>query len=101
MITPILYLAEPQAEDAGVVEPLSAASGPGSLGTLVRTVGPKLVKSVALTGSDPSYPLGTDVAVAFGAAAAGRRLVKLLHCMLDRDAFATRKRGRVYFRRSH
>ncbi len=33
------------------------------LSTLARLLGPTLVKSVALTGSDPSFPLGTDVAV--------------------------------------
>ena len=35
------------------------------MSTLARMLGPTLVKSVALTGSDPSFPLGTDVAVLF------------------------------------
>ena len=30
---------------------------------MARLLGPSLVKSVALTGSDPSFPLGTDLAV--------------------------------------
>ena len=50
------------AEDAGVVERYQRQLGL-PLSTLARLLGPSLVKSVALTGSDPSFPLGTDVAV--------------------------------------
>lgn len=60
--TPVLRLAQPRAEDAGVVERYQRQLGL-PLSTLSRMLGPSLVRSVALTGSDPSFPLGTDVAV--------------------------------------
>ena len=60
--TPVLRLAQPRSEDAGVVERYQRQLGL-PLSTLARLLGPSLVKSVALTGSDPSFPLGTDVAV--------------------------------------
>lgn len=60
--TPVLRLAQPRSEDAGVVERYQRQLGL-PLSTLARLLGPELVKSVALTGSDPSFPLGTDVAV--------------------------------------
>ena len=60
--TPVLRLAQPRAEDAGVVERYQRQLGL-PLSTLARLLGPSLVKSVALTGSDPSFPLGTDVAM--------------------------------------
>ena len=60
--TPVLRLAQPRAEDAGVVERYQRQLGL-PLSTVARLLGPSLVKSVALTGSDPSFPLGTDVAV--------------------------------------
>ncbi len=60
--TPVLRLAEPRAEDAGVVAQYEQQLGL-PMSTLARMLGPTLVKSVALTGGDPSFPLGTDVAV--------------------------------------
>jgi len=60
--TPVLRLAQPRSEDAGVVDRYQRQLGL-PLSTLARLLGPSLVKSVALTGSDPSFPLGTDVAV--------------------------------------
>ncbi len=60
--TPVLRLAQPRSEDAGVVERYQRQLGL-PLSTVARLLGPSLVKSVALTGSDPSFPLGTDVAV--------------------------------------
>ena len=60
--TPVLRLAEPRAEDAGVVARYERQLGL-PMSTLARMLGPTLVKSVALTGSDPSFPLGTDVAI--------------------------------------
>ena len=60
--TPVLRLAEPRSEDAGVVQRYQRQLGL-PLSTLARLLGPSLVKSVALTGSDPSFPLGTDIAV--------------------------------------
>ncbi len=64
--TPVLRLAEPRAEDARVVRRYEAQLGL-SMSTLARLLGPHLVKSVALTGSDPFFPTGTDVAVLFEA----------------------------------
>jgi hypothetical protein len=60
--TPVLRLAQPRAEDAGVVERYQHQLGL-PLSSVARMLGPTLVKSVALTGSDPSFPLGTDVAL--------------------------------------
>ncbi len=62
--TPVLRLAQPRAEDAGIVERYERQLGL-SMSTLARLLGPKLVKSVAMTGSDPYFPTGTDVAVLF------------------------------------
>ncbi len=62
--TPVLRLARPRSEDARVVAHYS-----WQLGLQVREIsrlfGPKVLKSVALTGSDPYYPTGTDVALLF------------------------------------
>jgi hypothetical protein len=60
--TPVLRLAQPRSEDAGVVARYQRQLGL-PLDSLARLLGPSLVKSVALTGSDPSFPLGTDIAV--------------------------------------
>ena len=60
--TPVLRLAQPRAEDAGVVQRYERQLGL-PMSTLARMIGPTMIKSVALTGSDPSFPLGTDVAV--------------------------------------
>ena len=62
--TPVLRLAQPRSENARVVERYQRQLGL-SMSTLARLIGPKLVKSVALTGSDPYFPTGTDVAVLF------------------------------------
>ena len=56
--TPVLRLAQPRSEDEGVVERYQRQLGL-PLSTLARLLGPTLVKSVALTGSDPLVsPLG-------------------------------------------
>ncbi len=62
--TPVLRLAQPRSEDAGIVKRYERQLGL-SMSTLGRLIGPKLVKSVALTGSDPYFSTGTDVAVLF------------------------------------
>jgi hypothetical protein len=62
--TPVLRLAQPHAENVGVVERYQRQLGL-SMSALARLLGPKFVRSVAVTGSDPFYPLGTDVAVLF------------------------------------
>jgi hypothetical protein len=60
--TPILHLAEPRSEDARTAERYQRQLGLSMAG-LGRLLGPKVAKSVALTGSDPYFRTGTDVAV--------------------------------------
>ena len=60
--TPVLHLAEPRSEDAQTVARYERQLGI-SLGGASRLLGPKLVDSIALTGSDAYYRTGTDVAV--------------------------------------
>mgnify|MGYP001162033064 FL=1 len=62
--TPILHLAEPRSEDARTAERYQRQLGL-SLSGLGRLLGPHVAASVALTGSDPYYRVGTDVAVLF------------------------------------
>ncbi len=62
--TPVLRLAEPRAEDARTIERYQQQLAL-SLSGLGRIVGPQVVKSVALTGSDMNYRTGTDIAVIF------------------------------------
>ena len=65
--TPILHLAEPRSEDAMTAKRYQRQLCL-SLTGFGRLLGPKVVSSVALTGSDPYFRTGTDVAVVFGAA---------------------------------
>jgi hypothetical protein len=62
--TPVLRLAEPRAEDAGTIARYQQQLCM-SLSGLGRIVGPQVVKSIALTGSDLNYRTGTDIAVLF------------------------------------
>lgn len=62
--TPVLRLAQPQTENARVVERYQTQLGL-SMSSIARLLGPQLVQSVALTGSDPFFLTGTDVAVLF------------------------------------
>lgn len=62
--TPVLRLAEPRAEDAGTIDRYQQQLCM-SLSGLGRIVGPQVVKSVALTGSDLNFRTGTDIAVLF------------------------------------
>jgi hypothetical protein len=64
--TPILHLAEPRSEDAGTVHRYQRQLCLSMTG-LGRLLGPKVIKSLALTGSDPYFRVGTDVAVLFEA----------------------------------
>jgi hypothetical protein len=57
-------LAEPRSEDADLVGRYERQLGIG-LNAAGRLIGPAAIKSVALTGSDPYYATGTDVAVLF------------------------------------
>ncbi len=62
--TPLLRLAEPRSENARVVERYQTQLGL-SMSSLARLLGPQFVRSAALTGSDPFFVTGTDVAVLF------------------------------------
>ena len=68
--TPVLRLAEPRSEDARTVKRYQRQLGL-SLTGLGRLLGPHVAQSVALTGSDPYFRTGTDVAVLFEAQNAG------------------------------
>lgn len=60
--TPVLRVMDPRSETARTRERYERQLCL-PLNTLVRLLGPKMVRSVALTGSDPYYRTGTDVAV--------------------------------------
>ncbi len=62
----IFQLAEPRSADAQTLPRYQKQLGLTVSG-LARLLGPKLARSVALTGSDPYFPTGTDVAVLFEA----------------------------------
>jgi hypothetical protein len=62
--TPVLRWAQPRSENVDVVQRYQRQLGL-SLSAVARLLGPKVVKSVALTGSDPYFPMGTDMAVLF------------------------------------
>jgi hypothetical protein len=64
--TPVLRLAEPRSEDARTLQRYERQLGL-SLTGLGRLLGPHAAQSVALTGSDPYFRTGTDVAVLFEA----------------------------------
>ena len=64
--TLLFRIAEPRSEDASVKVRYEKQFGL-SLSGVGRTVGPKIVGSVAVTGSDPYLLTGTDVAVIFAA----------------------------------
>jgi hypothetical protein len=60
--TPLLHFAEPRSENAHVLERYQRQLGL-RLDELCRLAGPQGVRSVALTGSDPYFPMGTDIAL--------------------------------------
>ena len=62
--TPVLRLAEPRSEDARSLARYEQQMCL-SLDAAARLLGPRVAKSVALTGSDPYFRTGTDVAVLF------------------------------------
>jgi hypothetical protein len=59
---PVLRMADPRAEDAQTEQRYQRQLGL-SMTEASRLLGPRLVRSVALTGSDTYFPTGTDVAV--------------------------------------
>lgn len=60
--TPVLEATEPRAEDFGVAQRYRRQLGLQT-SALARMLGPQVIASVALTGGDPYFRLGTDVAV--------------------------------------
>ena len=75
--TVLLEMAETHGEDADVVGRYQRQLGLTLTG-LGRIVGPAVIRSLAVTGSDPYFPTGTDVAVLFETdqpAAASRGIV--------------------------
>jgi hypothetical protein len=60
--TPVLEAAEPRAEDFGVAKRYQRQLGLQAT-ALGRMLGPQVVASVAITGGDPYFRLGTDVAL--------------------------------------
>lgn len=62
--TPVLRLAEPQGIDAMVRERYETQMCL-SLDGLAELIGPQLIDTVAITGGDPYFRTGTDVAVMF------------------------------------
>ncbi len=63
---PMLQIAEPRSENAMTSQRYERQLGLSMTG-IARLLGPKMVRSVAMTGSDPYYRTGTDVAVLFEA----------------------------------
>jgi hypothetical protein len=64
--TRLLRIADPRSEDAQIKNRYERQLCLSTL-ALSRLLGPALVKSVAITGSDPYFATGTDVAVVFEA----------------------------------
>lgn len=64
--TPVLRLVEVRSENALTRQRYERQLGL-SLNALTRALGPQVVASVAITGSDPYYRTGTDVAILFEA----------------------------------
>ena len=62
--TPVLRLLEPRSEDAGTKARYEKQLCLG-IDYLIRMLGPKVVSSVAMTGSDPYLRTGSDVAILF------------------------------------
>lgn len=63
---PVMQLTEPRAENERTLERYQRQLCL-SIDAMARLLGPQLVGSVAMTGSDPYFPTGTDVAVLFEA----------------------------------
>lgn len=61
---PVIQNMLPQSSDAGYLKRYQTQIGLHASG-LARLLGPQLVKSVAVTGSDTSFAMGTDFAILF------------------------------------
>lgn len=75
--TIVLQLAEPRSEDTSIIARYEQQIGL-SIDAASRIFGPLMIKSIAVTGSDPYYPMGTDVAVLFETADANQLSALLL-----------------------
>jgi hypothetical protein len=89
---PTLGLARPRSEDARTLARYERQLGL-SLTGVGRLIGPKVVKSMALSGSDPFFRTGTDVAVLLESADPAALETLLLaqitqRALLDKDARA-------------
>lgn len=62
--TPLLQVAEPQSQQVNVVERYQRQIGLGRT-AIGRLLGPQLIKSIALTGSDGYFRIGTDLGLVF------------------------------------
>ncbi len=67
---PVLQVMEPRGEDAGTMARYEEQLGL-SITAVARLLGPRLTRSVAMTGSDPYFRTGTDVAFLFEAVEPG------------------------------
>src|SRR5207302_622950 len=61
---PILQSLTPSGQDESIMQRYQRQLGLETTG-LAKLLGPAMVRSVALTGSDPFFSMGTDVAVIF------------------------------------
>lgn len=68
--TALVQYAEPQSQDVGVVERYQRQLGLRRT-ALGRMLGPQLIKSMAVTGGDPYFRVGTDLAIVFEPVDAG------------------------------
>lgn len=64
--TALVQAAEPQSQDVGVVDRYQRQIGLRRT-ALGRMLGPTVIKSLALTGGDPYFRIGTDLALVFEA----------------------------------
>lgn len=64
---PVFRAARPRSQDARLVDRYQKQLGLHAT-RFARALGPSVIRSVAVTGSDPYFPTGTDVAVLFEAA---------------------------------
>jgi hypothetical protein len=93
----VLQALEPRGEDAGTFTRYEQQLGL-SITAVARLLGPRLAKSVAMTGSDPYFRTGTDVAYLFEAADAGileTALLAQISAAAGTDRSAKRVRGKA------
>ncbi|MBC8872417.1 MAG: hypothetical protein H8E44_23545 [Planctomycetes bacterium] len=93
----VLQALEPRGEDAGTFTRYEQQLGL-SITAVSRLLGPRLAKSVAMTGSDPYFRTGTDVAYLFEAVDADTletALVAQISVAAGKVGSAERVRGKV------